>query len=89
MVHPPGPRHDPGMTSTALHGTPTTLTRSSSDKRLFGVAGGLGAYFSVDPVLFRIGFVVATLMGGVGAVAYVAAAILVPTEDRIPAPAVA
>ena len=75
------------MTTTAPHATPAvTLTRSSSDRRLLGVSGGLGAYFDVDPVLFRIGFVVATLMGGVGAVAYVAAAVLVPADDRLPSP---
>ena len=35
------------------------LTRSSTDKKLGGVSGGLGAYFGIDPVLVRIGFVVA------------------------------
>ena len=34
------------------------LTRSSSDKLIGGVAGGLGRYFGVDPILFRIAFVV-------------------------------
>ena len=46
------------------------LTRSSSDKLIGGVAGGLGRYFGVDPILFRIAFVVLTFAGGVGA-AYV------------------
>jgi phage shock protein PspC (stress-responsive transcriptional regulator) len=62
------------------------LTRSSSDKKLGGVAGGLGAYFSVDPVLFRIGFAVATLLSGAGAIAYLALLIFVPSDAGDPAP---
>ena len=37
---------------------PRRLTRSSSDKVMAGVAGGLGRYFDIDPIIFRIGFVV-------------------------------
>ena len=62
------------------------LTRSTSDKKLGGVSGGLGAYFSVDPLLFRIGFAVATLFSGAGAIAYIAALLFVPTDDGAPAP---
>ena len=32
------------------------LTRSSSDKKLFGVCGGVAEYFDVDPTLIRVGF---------------------------------
>ena len=39
---------------------PRRLLRSNRDRMLAGVAGGLGSYFNVDPVIFRIGFVVAT-----------------------------
>jgi phage shock protein PspC (stress-responsive transcriptional regulator) len=56
------------------------LTRSSSDKVLGGVSGGLGRYFDIDPIIFRIGFVVLTLAGGAGFVAYVAAWLLVPAD---------
>ncbi len=35
---------------------PRRLVRSRSDRMLGGVAGGLGDYFRVDPVIFRIGF---------------------------------
>jgi phage shock protein PspC (stress-responsive transcriptional regulator) len=44
------------------------------------VAGGLGRYFAVDPILFRIGFVVITLAGGTGLLAYLALWLLVPDE---------
>jgi phage shock protein C len=75
------------MTTQAPHTNRTRrLTRSASDKKLGGVAGGLGAYFSVDPVLFRIGFAVATLLSGAGAIAYLALLVFVPTDAGDPAP---
>ena len=58
-----------------------TLTRSSSDKYVGGVAGGLGEYFGVDPVLFRVGFVAATCLSGVGALAYLVLLLLVKRDD--------
>jgi phage shock protein PspC (stress-responsive transcriptional regulator) len=57
------------------------LTRSSEDKMLAGVAGGLGEYFGVDPVLFRVGFVAATLLSGVGLLAYLALVLFVKADD--------
>ena len=59
---------------------PRRLTRSSSDKVLGGVAGGLGRYFDIDPIIFRIGFVVLTLAGGAGLLAYGAAWLFVPAD---------
>jgi phage shock protein PspC (stress-responsive transcriptional regulator) len=61
---------------------PRRLTRSSSDKVLAGVAGGLGRYFDIDPIIFRIGFVVLTLVGGAGLLAYLAAWVLVPDDPE-------
>jgi phage shock protein PspC (stress-responsive transcriptional regulator) len=65
------------------------LNRSSEDKMLAGVAGGLGEYFGVDPVLFRVGFVAATLLSGVGALAYLALILFVKTDadDEVAVPA--
>ena len=57
------------------------LNRSTDDKMIAGVAGGLGEYFGVDPVLFRVGFVAATLLSGVGALAYLALVLFVKTDD--------
>jgi phage shock protein PspC (stress-responsive transcriptional regulator) len=57
------------------------LTRSSSDRMVGGVAAGLAEYFGVDPVIARVGFVIATLMSGAGLLAYLALLIVVPTED--------
>ena len=61
---------------------PRRLTRSGGDAIIGGVASGLGRYFNVDPILFRIGFVVATFIGAVGLIAYIALLIFVPTDGE-------
>lgn len=43
--------------------TSRRLYRSADNKVIGGVCGGLGAYFNLDPVLFRIAFVGLTLLG--------------------------
>ena len=70
---------------------PRRLTRSRDDRVLAGVAGGLGSYFGVDPVIVRIAFAVSVFFGGLGAVAYIALALFVPTAagadgEQRPAP---
>jgi phage shock protein PspC (stress-responsive transcriptional regulator) len=60
---------------------PERLTRSTSDKVVAGVAGGLGNYFGIDPVVFRIAFVVLALAGGSGVLLYLLAWLVVP-DDR-------
>src|SRR5215208_2224390 len=70
------PAGEPGDDIPKADATPPSqgvrrLTRSSSDKLIGGVAGGLGRYFGVDSILFRIAFVVLTFAGGVGVLAYV------------------
>lgn len=60
---------------------PRRLLRSRGDHLIGGVAGGLGEYFRVDAVVFRIGFVVASLFGGAGFLAYLLAVAFVPRDD--------
>ena len=62
-----------------------TLTRSSTDKKLTGVSGGLAEYFDIDANLVRVGWIVATLCTGVAPLAYLAVALIVPRDDRMPA----
>ena len=61
---------------------PRRLRRSSSDRVLAGVAGGLGRYFGVDPIIFRIGFPLSLFFGGVGGLAYLLLALFVPTDGE-------
>src|SRR4051812_31587213 len=42
------------------------LRRSSTDKMLGGVCGGLAEYSGIDPLLWRIGFVALAFAGGSG-----------------------
>src|SRR4051794_18164167 len=67
--------------STPDH-APRRLTRSSSDRMIGGVAGGLGRYFDVDPLLFRIGFVVLTFAGGFGLLAYLIGLVAIPADGE-------
>jgi phage shock protein PspC (stress-responsive transcriptional regulator) len=61
---------------------PRRLTRSGSDALIGGVAAGLGRYFGIDPILFRIGFVVLTFVGGIGVLAYLALLAFVPSDGH-------
>jgi len=57
------------------------LQRSLSDRRVAGVCGGLGEYFEIDPVVFRLLFVLACLPGGIpGLLAYLICWIVIPEE---------
>ncbi|HWM14824.1 MAG TPA: PspC domain-containing protein, partial [Gaiellaceae bacterium] len=58
------------------------LRRSRSDRTLAGVCGGLAAYFEIHPAVFRVAFVVLTLMGGAGILIYLAAALVLPDEGK-------
>lgn len=49
---------------------------------LAGVCGGLGRYFDINPVLYRVGFVLLTLLGGAGIIVYCACALVIPDEDE-------
>lgn len=60
---------------------PRRLYRARSDRVIGGVCAGLGRYFDVDPIIFRIGTVVLTFVGGAGLLAYLAALLLIPSED--------
>lgn len=61
------------------------LTLSTSNKHVWGVSGGLGQYFGVDPMLFRVAFGVSVVFGGIGIVAYLAFAAFLASDDGKPA----
>ncbi len=54
------------------------LLRRTDDKVIAGVCAGLGDYFGVDPLLFRIAFVLLGLTGLTGIVLYVLAWAFIP-----------
>jgi phage shock protein C len=53
------------------------LTRSETNRRIAGVCGGIAEYFNVDPILVRVAFVAAALMG-FGVLLYVVLWIVLP-----------
>jgi phage shock protein PspC (stress-responsive transcriptional regulator) len=61
--------------------TPKRLLRSTDDRVVAGVAGGLGHHFGIDPVIFRIGLAALAFVGGLGIVAYLGAWLFVPEDD--------
>lgn len=60
--------------------TPQTnrLYRSRRERMISGVCGGLAQHFGVDPVIVRVAFVALGLGTGVGLLAYIILAIVVP-----------
>lgn len=57
------------------------LTRSSYDKMIMGVGGGLARYFDVDPTLVRIGLVLGGFFtSGLGVIAYFVVGMIMPEE---------
>ena len=61
------------------------LHKTSDDRLIFGVGGGLAKYFDLDPVLVRFGLVIlAFATGGVVAILYVVLALVMPEGHQMP-----
>ncbi len=58
------------------------LYRSRDDRKIWGVCGGLAKYFNIDPVIIRVLAVVSIFISGLGIVAYIIMAIIVPLEGE-------
>jgi len=59
------------------------LYRSSSDKKIAGVCGGLGDYFDIDPTIVRLLWLVFFFALGTGLLAYIVAWIIVPVKPKV------
>ena len=59
------------------------LKKSKENKVIFGVLGGLGEYFDVDPIIIRLTYLLVTLFTGLwpGVIVYLVAALVVPASD--------
>lgn len=64
-------------------GTYRKLYRSETNRVLAGVAGGLGEYFGIDPILIRLVLVLTTIFGGSGILIYLVLWILIPNENDV------
>ena len=54
------------------------LYRSQTDKKLAGVCGGIAEYFGIDSTIVRLIWVLAVVFAGVGVLAYLIAALVIP-----------
>ncbi|HOV41281.1 MAG TPA: PspC domain-containing protein [Oscillospiraceae bacterium] len=59
------------------------LYRSDRDRMICGVCGGLANYFNIDSTLVRLAWVLLIFCAGTGILAYIIAAIIIPTESNV------
>jgi phage shock protein PspC (stress-responsive transcriptional regulator) len=56
------------------------LYRLVEDRKIAGLCAGLGEHFDLDPVFFRLFFLLSLLFGGIGALVYLLMWIIVPEK---------
>lgn len=59
------------------------LYKVETGKKLCGVCGGIAEYFDVDPTLIRLLWILLVFCVGTGVLAYIVAAIIMPTKNEI------
>lgn len=62
---------------------PKRLFRDIDNRVVGGVCSGLGAYFNIDQLWFRIGFIVSVFIGGAGALVYLVLWIITPPAKTV------
>ncbi len=60
-----------------------SLMRSTTDRRIAGVCGGVAKYLNVDPTVVRIVFLLALLFGSLGFWAYLIIWLAAPEDNMI------
>ncbi len=60
--------------------TTKRLMRSTKDKILGGVCGGIAEHYGWDPTLVRLGWIVLSLIWGVGILLYIIAWLIMPVK---------
>src|SRR5713226_379975 len=72
---------------TGAQGEPRPVRRlhlSDSGRKIMGVCGGLGERFEIDPVLFRVAFILLALACGLGILLYIVLWLLIPRAPAVP-----
>lgn len=59
------------------------LMRSTTDRRIAGVCGGLAKYTNTDPTVVRILFLLSIIFGGFGIWAYLVVWLIAPEDNRL------
>ncbi len=58
------------------------LYKSDTDKKIFGVCGGIAQFFNIDSTIIRLIWVLFVLIYGTGILLYIIAAIIMPEENN-------
>lgn len=56
------------------------LCKSSTDKKIFGVCGGLAQFLGIDPTVVRLIWALLIFCAGTGLLAYIIAALVLPHD---------
>ncbi len=59
------------------------LYRSETNRMVCGVCAGVAEYFEIDPSLVRLGFLLFAAWGSLGLLAYLIAAVVIPSQSQI------
>ena len=59
------------------------LYLSETDKKLFGVCGGLAEYFDIDSTIIRVGYIFLVFAFGTGILAYLVCALCIPKKSEV------
>jgi phage shock protein PspC (stress-responsive transcriptional regulator) len=78
---PKNPKKNEKTAETEVVGPRGRLLRSRENRVLWGVAGGIAEHIGVSSLLVRVAFVVISLFGGAGVLAYLVLAVALPEDD--------
>lgn len=59
------------------------LYRSTKNRMLAGVCGGIAEYFALDPTIIRVVFVLLAVFAGGGILVYIILWLLIPQEPEV------
>ncbi len=65
------------------------LYKIEHGKKVAGVCGGIAKFLNIDVTIIRLAWVLFTLAGGCGLIAYIIAALVMPAEEDVVVPYVA
>jgi phage shock protein C len=61
---------------------PKKIFRSRNNKVIGGVAGGIGEYFNIDPIIVRLLLILFTILGGAGIIMYIVLLLFIPLNPN-------
>jgi phage shock protein C len=73
-----------GRRENAMNTDVKKLVRPTAERKIAGICTGLGDYFEIDPIIFRLFFLFSVFFGGAGILIYIVMWILVPSQQTSP-----